>query len=62
MARPAVIDSAAPSVIAFKTEDLRRLVIVVILAVTLDGVWTLERYDGFDFSECDLGHINASGG
>jgi hypothetical protein len=61
MARPAVIDSAAPSVSAFKTENLGRLVIVVILAVTRDSVWTVERYDGFDFNECDLGHISRTG-
>src|ERR1700730_17160229 len=61
MARPAVIDSAAPSVSAFKTENLGRLVIVVILAVTRDSVWTVERYDGSDFNECDLGHISRTG-
>ena len=48
MARPAVIDSAAVSVIAFKPKRLRELVIVVILAVTPDGVLMTGRYDGFN--------------
>jgi hypothetical protein len=47
MARPAVSDSAAPSVIAVKPESLRRLVMVLILA-GYDSVWMLGRYDGFD--------------
>src|SRR5579872_5099655 len=51
MARPAVIDSTAPSVIAVKPESLRERVIVVILAVTLDSVWMSGRYDGFDAAD-----------
>ena len=42
-ARPAVIESAAQMVIAFSPENLTKLVIVVILAVTRlpFGVWML---------------------
>jgi hypothetical protein len=43
MARTEVIDSAALSVIVVKPENLRKLVIVLILAVTLDSVWMLGR-------------------
>jgi hypothetical protein len=61
MATPTVIDSAAASVIADRLENLGRLVMVAILAVTPDSVWMLEHYDGFNAADVILVTLTQSG-